>query len=73
MHKTTVTLSDSVYLRVRALAERRRRTVSEVVGELLSEALTARARQGFASHGAGEVDVDDLGVNAEKYLAEGLR
>lgn len=73
VHKTTVTLPDDVHLRVRALAERADRTVSDAVVELLAEALAARARGGFASHGAGEADVDDLGVNAEKYLAEGMR
>ncbi len=73
MPKTTVTLPDDVHLRVRALARRSDRTVSDVVGELLLEALAARTTAGFASHGAGDADVDDLGLNAEKYIAEGLR
>lgn len=71
--KTTVTLPDDVHVRVRALARRSNRTVSDVVGELLLEALAARATTAFASHGAGKADVDDLGLNAEKYIAEGLR
>lgn len=72
-HKTTVMLSDGLHLRVRALADRGRKSVSEIIEELLEEALVARMGTGFASHGAGEADVDDLGLNAEKYLTEHLR
>lgn len=73
-HKTTVTFSDDLYLRLRLMAERERRSVSEVVDDLLRTALRPSSRRGaFRSHAAGEADVDDLGANAEKYLAEDLR
>lgn len=73
MPKTTVNLPADVYLRVRARAERAGASMSEVVSDLLASALEAVAPVRFASHGAGEADVDDLGRNAEKYLREGMR
>lgn len=71
MHRTTVSLPDHLYLRVRNLASRSDRPVGQVVAELLAEALAARSAA-FASHASGDADVDDLGVNAEKYLREAL-
>jgi hypothetical protein len=74
MHKTTVNLTDELHLWLRHLSARTGRSVGNLVNELLEEALRARGKsQPFASHGAGEADVTDLGRNAEKYLAEGLR
>lgn len=72
MHKTTLNLPKIVWLRLRNLAAREGRSVSDVAGELLGEALEARTAGPFASHAAGDADVDDLAENAEKYLREGL-
>lgn len=72
MRKTTVNLDEHVRLRLEQQAARDDRTLSQLVNELLDEALRQRAGTTFASHGAGEADVDDLGVNAEKYLRDGL-
>ncbi|MGH3441865.1 MAG: hypothetical protein ACRDUY_07455 [Nitriliruptorales bacterium] len=71
MAKTTVNLRESVRLRLENLAAREGTTLSDLVNELLDDALRRRSG-GFASHAAGEADVDDLGVNAEKYLREHL-
>lgn len=72
--KTTLTLPDDVYLRIRNLAERSGRPLGAVIAGLLSDALErGEAGEPFRSHRAGTADVDDLGVGAEKYLAERLR
>lgn len=73
MKKTTVNLPDDLHLRVRQMAEREGITFGEAVTRLLRAGLAGAHDQDFASHAVGEADVDDLGVNAEKYLREGLR
>lgn len=71
MHKTTVNLPKDLWVPIRLMAEREGRSVSEVVKELLGEALEARRPTGdFSFIGSGESDVDDLAINAEKYLRE---
>ncbi len=72
MKKTTVTLDDKVWMLVRRRAEREGRPLGQVVNDLLASCFPeAYARP--TSVGSFESDVDDLGVNAEKYLREGLR
>lgn len=73
MAKTTVNLAEHVRLRLEQHAARHGVTLSEAVNGLVDEALRRRAGDGFASHAAGDADVDDLGVQAEKYLSDGLR
>ncbi len=70
-HKTTVNLRDDLHLKVRALAQREGVSVGEMFNRLIADALAAREHRRFRSFGAGEGD-PDLGVNAEKYLREGL-
>lgn len=70
--KTTVNLREPVRLRLEQYAAREGKTLSDAVNDLLAEALLGRSGTAFASHGAGEADVDDLGVHAEKYLREGF-
>lgn len=72
MAKTTVNLREDIRLRLEQHAARQGTTLSQLVNELLDEALRHRAGRHFASHGAAEADVDDLGLQAEKYLREGL-
>lgn len=72
MAKTTVNLSEHVRLRLEQLASQRGVTISALVDDLLDEALRNRAGRRFSSHAAAEADIDDLGVQAEKYLREGL-
>lgn len=72
MTKTTVSLAEHVRLRLEQHAARYGVTLSEAINDLVDDALRRRAGDGFASHAAGDADVDDLGANAEKYLSEGL-
>jgi hypothetical protein len=69
--RTTVNLSQDVRLRLEQLAARQGVSLGSLINELVGEALAHR-REAFESHAAGDADVDDLGVNAEKYLAEDL-
>lgn len=71
MPKTTVNLEHSLRLRLEQLAARSGRTLTDVISELLDDALRRRVGT-FSSHAAGDADVDDLGIHAEKYLHEGL-
>jgi len=70
-HKTTVNLRDDLHLKLRTLAQREGVSVGEMLNRLLADALAAREQCRFRSFGAGEGD-PDLGLNAEKYLREGL-
>lgn len=73
MPKTTVTLSGDVYLRIRNLSAATGRPMGRLIDELLRRALLDDdAGAPFASVGMGDADVTDLGINAEKYLAEGM-
>ncbi|CAN5398510.1 MAG: hypothetical protein ACR2JP_06545 [Acidimicrobiia bacterium] len=71
MHKTTLNLDSALFLRLRNRAEVEGTTISDLVNRLLSDAL-ARGPEGmpFSSHAVGVADVDDLGTQAEKYLAD---
>jgi len=70
-HKTTLSLRDDLYLRARALAEREGVSLGEMLNRLVADGLGRRDQSRFTSFAAGEGD-PDLGVNAEKYLREGL-
>lgn len=72
MPKTTVNLRAPLRLRLEQQAAREGVTISDLVNDLLEEALRRRAGDRFVSHGAADADVDDLGVHAEKYLRERL-
>lgn len=71
MKKTTVNLDDKVWMLVRARARREGKPMAQVVNELL-KASFPDAYERPTYMGAFEGDVDDLGVNAEKHLREGL-
>ena len=72
MKKTTVNLEDKVWMLVRARARREGRSMAHVINELLAASF-AEAYAPLTCIGSFDGDVDDLGVNAEKYLREGLR
>lgn len=65
-------LRPAVRLQLERLAAREGRSLSDLINELVEDALRARAGSAFSSHGAGTAEEDDLGVHAEKYLREGL-
>ena len=67
-----VNLDDKVWLLVRARARRERRPVGQVINDLLVAAFPA-AYGPLTSIGAFDGEDDDLGINAEKHLREGLR
>lgn len=71
MHRTTMNLPDDLFVRLRSLGARAGKPVGQVAVELIEEALTARGGS-FESHGSGSAEVDDLGINSERYLREGL-
>jgi hypothetical protein len=72
MKKTTVNLDDKVWMLVRARARREGKPMAQVINELLAASFP-EAYGPLTCIGAFEGDVDDLGINAEKYLREGLR
>ncbi len=71
MKKTTVNLDDKVWMLVRSRARRERKSMTEVINELLAASFPNAFKRPM-SIGAFEGDVDDLGINAEKYLREAI-
>lgn len=72
MKKTTVNLDDKAWLLLRARARREGKSLTQVINDLVAAAFPAA----YASPtyvGAFEGEVEDLGINAEKYLREGFR
>jgi predicted transcriptional regulator len=73
MPVVTINLPTDIHLRIRNLADRTGRSLDTVIVELLRDALDrGPGGQPFALVAAGEADVDDLAINAEQYLADGL-
>jgi macrodomain Ter protein organizer (MatP/YcbG family) len=72
MKKTSVTLDDKVWMLVRARARREGKSMAQVINELLAKSFPeAYERPTYIASFEG--DVDDLGINAERHLREGLR
>ncbi|MGH8874075.1 MAG: hypothetical protein ACRDVM_02315 [Acidimicrobiia bacterium] len=71
MHKTTINRRPGISIRLRSITDAPGASLGETVNLLRAEAPETRASP-FASHAVGDAHVDDLAVNAEKYLSDRL-
>ena len=69
MKRTTVRMSDQLDARLRYEAERRRKTVSELMREALEAYFRVGARRPLRAAAAGASGRDDVSVRIEELLA----
>lgn len=72
MKRTTVKLPDDLDRLLRAEAERRGTTISEITREAIEAHLRPEARRRFLAAGAGDSGRDDISERIEDILREEL-